>query len=306
MAQTSARRRCRSLRADHGFRQSLAVTGWTIEAGAGLTPSQYKEVVRLQGVCEALEGLDLKLELVPAHKRAPKDTFLAYSADQLVGYCGISDGHDAEVCGMVDPAHRRRGIAGGLLEGALAAVAGADKESVLVICEDASPVALEWMRRRDATMDQSELRMMLRLRGAPSSPTGATSLRSATRADRAGLVRLLSDGFPESAAFIQTRLAERPADEETLMAYEGGSLVGTTRLVSTARRTMIYGFVIDRALRGRGHGRSMMRAVLGWLRDRGISEVGLEVEPGNVAAVRLYAGFGFQVVTTYRYMRLPV
>jgi ribosomal protein S18 acetylase RimI-like enzyme len=154
-------------------------------------------------VCEALEGLDLKLELVPAHKRAPKNTFLAYSANQLVGYCGISDGHDAEVCGMVDPAHRRRHIAGGL-------------------------------------------------------------------------------------------------------AYEAGSLVGTTRLVSTARRTMIYGFVIDRALRGQGHGRSMMRAVLGWLRDRGITEVGLEVEPGNVAAVRLYAGFSFQAVTTYRYMRLPV
>jgi ribosomal protein S18 acetylase RimI-like enzyme len=282
------------------------VTVWKIEARAGLTPSQYRDVVRLQGVCEAREGLDLKLELVPAHNRPSKDTFLAYSADELVGYCGISNGHDAEVCGMVDPAHRRRGIAGGLLEGALAAVASSDKESALVICEDASPAALGWMRRRGATLDQSEMRMVLRLSSAPPSPTAAASqLRSATRADRAELVRLLSDGFPEAAAFVQTRLAEQTADEETLMAYRGGSLVGTTRLATTARRTMIYGFVIDRALRGQGHGRSTMRAVLDLLRDRGVDEVGLEVEPTNVAAVQLYHGFGFQVVTTYRYMRVP-
>ena len=170
-----------SLRADPTFRQSLAVTGWRIEAGAGLTAAQYQEVVRLQTVCEAKGGLDLKLELVRADASSSLDTFLAYSADQLVGYCGINEGHDAEVCGMVDPRYRRRGIARGLLEAALAVVAGGDKKSVLVICEDASPIALEWMRRRGATLDQSELRMVLRLDSAPYFPPGATPrLRPAT------------------------------------------------------------------------------------------------------------------------------
>jgi ribosomal protein S18 acetylase RimI-like enzyme len=281
------------------------VSGWRIEARAGLAPEQYQEVVRLQAVCEAVDGLDLKLELVRAGASSTEDTFLAYDADQLVGYCGLSVGQDAEVCGMVDPAHRRQGIASRLLEGALAVVARGDKGSVLVICEEASPVALDWMRRRGATLDQSELRMVLRLGGAPSSSTGATPrLRPATAGDRADLVRLLLDGFPEAEAFIQKRLAEHPVDEETLMAYEVGKLVGTTRLAVTARRSMIYGFVIDRALRRQGHGRSMMRALLDRLRDRGVNEVGLEVEPGNLAALRLYAGCGFEVVTTYRYMRI--
>ena len=90
------------------------------------------------------------------------------------------------------------------------------------------------------------------------------------------------------------------------MAYEGETLIGTTRLVTGPRRSMIYGFVIDSGLRGRGHGGSMMKAVLDRLRDRGVSEAGLEVEPQNTAAVRLYSSFGFRVITTYRYMRLAV
>ena len=300
-------RPCAGLRADGAFRQSLAVTEWRIDARSGLTPAQYRDVVRLQTECETSEGLDLKLELARANAISSPDTFLAFSAAQLVGYCGIKDGHEAEVCGMVDPAERRRGIGTSLLERALEAVAGGDKTSVLVICEDASPVALEWMRRRGATQDQSELRMVLKLEGSPSSPVGATPrLKRATGGDRAELVRLLSDGFPEAEAFIQKRLAKQHAEEETLMTYEGETLVGTTRLETTARRTMIYGFVIDRALRGQGHGGSMMQAILGRLRDQGVTEVGLEVEPENVAAVRLYRRCGFRVVTTYRYMRLAL
>ncbi len=123
---------------------------------------------------------------------------------------------------MVDPGHRRRGIARALLGGALAAAAHRHIETVLVIFEDRSPVALDWMRRRAATLDQSELRMVLRLDNAPAGRAGSTpELKPATTADRAELLRLLSDGFPQSEAFIQKRLAEQPADEETLMAYDG-------------------------------------------------------------------------------------
>jgi ribosomal protein S18 acetylase RimI-like enzyme len=283
------------------------MTGWKIEARAGLTPSQSHEVVHLQTECEAADGLDLKLELVRADASSSRDTFLAYSAHRLVGYCGINDGHDVEVCGMVHPAHRRRGIGTGLLEGVISTIAGSDRESVLVICEDDSPVALEWMQRRGARLEQSEYRMVLGLGDVPSRLTGATTrLRPADVGDQAELVRLLPDGFPEAEAFIQKRLLEKPAGEETLMGYEGETLVGTTRLDTTPRRSMIYGFVIDRRLRGQGRGGSMMRAILDLLRDRGVTEVGLEVEPENAAAVRLYRGFGFQVVTTYRYLRLLV
>ena len=68
---------------------------------------------------------------------------------------------------------------------------------------------------------------------------------------------------------------------------------------------MIYGFVIDERRRGARLGTRMLAAVMARLRAHGIPEVGLEVNPENTPAVRLYERFGFETVTTYRYMRLP-
>ncbi len=67
---------------------------------------------------------------------------------------------------------------------------------------------------------------------------------------------------------------------------------------------MIYGFVIDAERRGQRLGTRMLEAVLDLLRSRGVAEVGLEVDPENTPAVRLYTAFGFSRVTTYRYLRL--
>lgn len=275
---------------------------------AGLTPAERALVVGLQAVCEAANGLDLKLELTVDHAGDAGDTVLAYCDGELVGYCGIDYGDDAEICGMVYPKLRRRGIGGRMLDEALSTTRGAGLQSVLLICEEAFPAAMEWMRRRGATLDQSELRMILDLPGVEENSGGTVQLRPATGADIPDLVRLLSGTFNESRASAEKRLAraESSPATETLLAYEGETLIGTTRLETGTRRTMIYGFVIDRAHRGRGHGGPMMRAVLALLRERGVTQAGLEVEPENEPAVRLYTRMGFRAVTTYRYMRLPV
>jgi ribosomal protein S18 acetylase RimI-like enzyme len=63
--------------------------------------------------------------------------------------------------------------------------------------------------------------------------------------------------------------------------------------------------VIDRNRRGRGLGTRMLHAALARLSAAGVTEVGLEVDPENAPAVRLYQAFGFETITTYRYMRLP-
>jgi mycothiol synthase len=284
------------------------MTTWRIEAQPGLSNAQYEQVERLQSECEAAGGLDLKLELTRTEASAADDTLMAYAGEQLVGYCGVDAGTDAEVCGMIHPDHRRRGIGTALLDRVLMLAARAHKDSALIICEDASSTAIDWLRRRGATLHQSEFRMVLNLDTAPSPGAVATRLTTVSSDTRAALVRLLVDAFAETPASVNERLerSQRSAGEETLIAYEGEKLIGTTRLLTTARRSMIYGFVVDRALRGQGHGRSMMQATLKLLQERRVEEVGLEVEPENVPAVRLYRSFGFRVVTTYRYMRLPV
>jgi len=128
-------------------------------------------------------------------------------------------------------------------------------------------------------------------------------LRPPEPADRAALTSLLEDGFSESAEQVADRLEAVP-DGESLVAVDEGVVVGTLRLTTTSKRSMIYGFVIDGQRRGRGLGTRMLDAALARLSAAGVTEVGLEVDPENAPAVRLYQAFGFETITTYRYMRL--
>jgi ribosomal protein S18 acetylase RimI-like enzyme len=284
---------------------------WTVAGRNRLGPGDRRGIERLRDVCESADPLDLKLELDEADVSGQPIHFLAEADGEVIGYAAITAEVNAEACGMVHTAFRRRGVATALLGEVRAAAARRGRESFLVICEDSGPVALAWMRRLGATAAASERRMTLRL---PSGSAGSeqTSRSTETRlelrapggADQAALIGLLADGFSESAQQVADRLGAA-SDDESLVAVAGGNVVGTLRITTTSKRSMIYGFVIDRDQRGRGLGTRMLDATLARLSAAGVTEVGLEVDPENAPAVRLYQAFGFETVTTYRYMRLP-
>lgn len=263
----------------------------------------------LRRLCETAAGSDLKLTPRETDDGPVAAQFLAQLDGGVVGYCGVDMGLDAEVCGMVHPEHRRLGIGTTLLNEALRATRALGRESALVICEDAEPLAIEWLARRGGVIDSSEQRMVLRLSEVPAveAMAGASiQLRPSGPADRETLVRLLTDGFPAMTPELTEQMVGRhqAPDEESLLACDGDAMVATLRLLRAGERWMIYGLVVDRARRGRGYGGAAMRAALELLRARGAGEVSLEVDPGNVAAVGLYRGLGFRTSTTYRYVRM--
>lgn len=284
---------------------------WTVVGRNRLSPDERRRVEQLREACESAEPLDLKLELDETDRGGEPIHFLADADGEAIGYAAITAGVDAEACGMVHPAWRRRGVANALLGQVRAAAGRLRRETFLVICEDAGPVALAWMRRLGATAAASERRMTLRLSAgsADAGPAGARAgkpleLRPPGSGDRRALISLLEDGFSESAAQVTDRLAAA-TDGESLVALDGGVVVGTLRITATSKRSMIYGFVIDKERRGRGLGTRMLDVTLARLSAAGVTAVGLEVDPDNAPAVRLYQAFGFETVTTYRYMRLP-
>lgn len=284
---------------------------WTVAGRSRLDPDDRRGIEHLRDVCESAEPLDLKLELDEADGSGQSIHFLAEADGAVIGYAAITAEVNAEACGMVHPAFRRRRVATALLGEVRAAARRLGRRSFLVICEDSGPVALAWMGRLGAAAAAAERRMTLRLpvgsAGArrTSLPTEAPmELRPPESADRAALISLLEDGFSESAQQVVDRLGAA-TDGESLVAVDTGVVVGTLRLTTTSKRSMIYGFVIDRTLRGRGLGTRMLESALARLSASGVAEVGLEVDPENAPAVRLYQAFGFEAVTTYRYMRLP-
>ena len=285
------------------------MTEWTVRGFDRLTASDRDRVDALRTVCESAEPLDLKLEIDESDPAGGPIHFLAGAGDALIGYAAITPGDEAEACGIVHPDRRRRGVGTELLTHVCGAGRRLGRENILFICEDAVPAAQEWLRRLGAADDSAELRMTLGLKattgrteqGRAHGP--ALELRAAGEADRT-LARLLGDGFSSSPEKVSDRL-ESTRPEDFLLALDAGVVVGTLRLTETPRRSMIYGFVIDANRRGQQLGTRMLDAVLDLLRSRGIAEVGLEVDPENTPAVRLYESFGFSRVTTYRYLRLP-
>jgi ribosomal protein S18 acetylase RimI-like enzyme len=65
----------------------------------------------------------------------------------------------------------------------------------------------------------------------------------------------------------------------------------------------LFEVATDAAVRGRGHGRSLVLSALKWAKLRGARTAWLQVEAGNVAARRLYESIGFRDAYTYHYRR---
>ncbi|MFZ0130654.1 MAG: GNAT family N-acetyltransferase [Candidatus Dormiibacterota bacterium] len=268
---------------------------WTVVGRARLGGEDRSNVDRLRRACEEAEPLDLKVELDEADHLDRPIHFLATAGDEVIGYAGITAGDEAEVCGMVYPSWRGRGVGRALLAHIHTAASDLGRASMLVICEDAGPPAIAWMRRLGAILESAERRMVVRLMATatPSTVDGPLEIRPASDADHHRVAVLLGEEF-----------SDRPEDQR-LIGLDGAGIVGTLRLIESSQRTMIYGFVIDEGRRGTRLGSRMLAAVFERLRGEGVDEVGLEVDPDNTPAVRLYERFRFETVTTYRYMRLP-
>ncbi len=156
---------------------------------------------------------------------------------------------------------------------------------------------------------------MVELQPAPPCANDAPQylLRSARAADVLALQRLAADAgavlqgnYPMygGAEFWQQRLheAQNPASGVLVLVAEANrSVVGQIELRSEPvnffrRHVGSVSLCVDAPWRGRGVGRALLRAALAHADDwMALIRIELHVWPDNLAARRLYAGFGFEV-----------
>ena len=91
------------------------------------------------------------------------------------------------------------------------------------------------------------------------------------------------------------RFAVAGACSDVLLGRDaGGRVVGSVMVGHDGHRGWLYYVAADPDLRGRGIGRSMVRAAEAWLAARGVAKVQLLVRPTNTQAVAFYARLGFE------------
>jgi ribosomal protein S18 acetylase RimI-like enzyme len=274
-----------------------------IEPARGLSPDQLEAIAALERRVVTHDGGRLKLEWSRLRRRSGEraEDVLAWEREELVGFIGLygPGASQIELAGMVDPAHRRRGIGAALLEAALALSAAAGAREPLLIVPRQSVGGRALADRHRARFDHAEHALLLRGEPTDGPSDPLLSMRVAERRDVPAIMSLMSSGF----GFAPPDTAERLAEEgvRSFVFERAGRVVGTLRALLDEDGGSVYGFAVDPQWRGRGIGGDALRRTCRDLRERGASTVGLEVAVENDRALHLYTSLGFEPVITEDY-----
>lgn len=292
-------------------------TAYTITRTNALTTAERDAVLALRDICNAAEGLDLKLEISEESADSPPadgpTQILARGADgAILGYCSLDAGHETEICGMVAPEQRRHGIGTALLDAALDECRLAGATRALLICEDASASGQAFAPKRNAVRSFGEYRME---RDAPATANAedwpaAERLRIdlATSADIDDIVTVQTNAFHDRADDIRDAVASglEGHDERFYIARLGETPVGSLKVYTPEGRAGIYAFGVVPTQRRRGFGGQILLRVMAGLGAEGHTRIWLEVDQDNAPAFALYRSLNFCVTTAYGYFTLPL
>src|SRR5579885_1199402 len=240
--------------------------GFTIARKPQMTDDETAAVKELAALCNALEKLDLKLSLDPMPGNDPEAprVFLAWVGDAIVGFCALDGAgrREVEVCGMVHPEQRRRGIGSALLDAAIEAAKAQGSERMLLICEDASQSGQGFVRHLGLPSKFAELRM--EVDAPPEFSDERLVIREAGPRDAEVIDRIVTDAFGEPQG---SRLYDILADiaspsENFFLGTLDGEPVVALKVFYAAPKAYIYGFGVLSAYRRQGLGREFAARII--------------------------------------------
>lgn len=262
-----------------------------------VTREQLSEIKALQEVCEKEGGFQLKLNFDMLENRAEnkKEDFFHYEDGQLVGFLGsYGFGNKVELCGMVHPDYRRRGIFSSLLEMGLEETKKQDIKTVLLNAPTGSQSAKEFLKNIPCTFEVAEYQMKWQKTELSIDP--AVTLRpSVSNEDWDAEIQLevLCFGFTEKDAQEFNEMIRETGDDQNLIIELEGKTVGKMRVAESDDEAWIFGFAVFPEHQGKGIGRKALSKVVKMEEQKGLS-IFLEVEARNAHALGLYESCGFR------------
>lgn len=269
-----------------------------------LTENQLMDIKQLQEVCEQDGGFHLKLNYDMLENRTAdkKEDFFHYAEDKLVGFLGsYSFGNKVELCGMVHPDFRRKGIFSSLLKMGLEEAMKHDIQTILLNAPTESQTAKVFLKAVPCTFKVAEYQMKWH-QSELIEEDSITVRPSVSKEDWDAEIQLEVSGFGMSekqAQEMRKRISENSSDQNLIIEVEG-RIAGKMRVSKLNGEAWIYGFAIYPELRGKGIGRKALSKVVKMEQQKGLP-VFLEVEAKNAHALRLYESCGFKTYHSQDY-----
>ncbi|AIQ25053.1 MULTISPECIES: GNAT family N-acetyltransferase [unclassified Paenibacillus] len=276
------------------------------------TTDTLRNIEELQERCEQYDGISLKLNwdmLRQPSSVGDTEWLVTYEDDLLVGFLGLYGfGSDMEVCGMVRPGYRRRGIFTSLWNRAQTIIKRGNVATLLLNAPAASSSGVAFLQTLPLEFNHAEYQMKWGENSVASSEassaTGTVILRPAREDEAPILVELDCGGFDiktEDAAELYD-LQKQEGLQEHIMIEMDGQPVGKMRLWTEDNETWIYGFTVSKKLRGLGIGRSALLQTIERER-KNYNGINLEVALDNPNALKLYESCGFIIQNKQDYYR---
>lgn len=264
-----------------------------------LTHDQLDDIFNLQTLCETHDGITIKLNGDMLRRESYESYDLViYDNGRLTGFLGVYPfGSTIELCGMVHPGFRRRGIFQSLFDRAMTEIIKKPVKKVLANSHGRSLAGKAFIEANGGVFDNTEFEMEWVPCELPV-PDASIVLRGATRNDVPEMKRLGLECFGiEDASFDDAHI------NDTLMILSDGEVAGQMKVARDGGQCYIYWFSVFPSLQGRGIGRQALSRVVREAAGQ-YSLIGLDVAAKNELALKLYTSLGFVVQNHQDYYSL--
>ncbi|MGM8215434.1 GNAT family N-acetyltransferase [Bacillaceae bacterium W0354] len=272
-----------------------------------LTDQQLSDIERLQMITEQHDKIELKLRWYFLHSRKTQNNdFFYYEGEQLLGYLALYYvGGAYELCGMVHPKHRQKGIFTQLFNQVLDALKTRKSKTLYINAPPESETAKKTLEKMGAKYAYSDYQMRWSKQDLDEEDA-SIKLRNATRTDFETCVNLDMLGFnltKEESKYLNEVWFDEIAHRILMIEHEG-KVVGKIQLKSEGIESYIFGFTVFPEYRRQGIGRKALTEAVRMESELGhviFVEVGTDDETG----LHLYESVGFKTFQTqdyYRYM----
>ncbi|WP_057776185.1 GNAT family N-acetyltransferase [Cytobacillus dafuensis] len=260
-----------------------------------LTTKQLTEIKELQHVCEEGECFQLKLnwDMLQTREANEINDFFHYEDGELVGFLGLYGfGNKAEICGMVAPNYRRKGIFTQLYYQAEKVLEERGFKKILLNTPSSSDSGKGFLQSIPCSYSFSEHQM--RWEETELIHKEEVNLRRSTPNDLETEIQLDVQcfHFEEDEARDYNVRIKREIMEQFYIIESAGKPVGKMRISHSDGEAWIYGFAIFPECQGKGIGRKALTNVIIKEHKDGFP-IFLEVEAKNAHALKLYESCGF-------------